>query len=135
MVSLLLTVVLASITSEHPRTTDYATAYKEAMAAKKPLMVVVGAEWCPACNVLKNTTIQPMLSTGDLDAVSVALIDRDQQPELAKQLTQGENLLPQIIVFTQGDTGKWERRKLTGYQPRQPIRNLIRAALGRRLRG
>lgn len=131
MVSLLLTVVLVSMTSEHPRNTDYATAYKEAMAAKKPLMVVVGAEWCPACNVLKSTTIQPMLNTGDLDDVSVALIDRDAEPELAKQLTQGENMLPQIIVFTQTDSGQWERRKLTGYQPRQPVRNLIRRAVGR----
>lgn len=134
MVSLLLTVVLVSMTSGHPRNTDYASAYKEAMAAKKPLMVVVGAEWCPACNVLKSTTIQPMLSTGDLDDVSVALIDRDAEPELAKQLTRGENMLPQIIVFTQTDSGQWERRKLTGYQPRQPVRNLIRRAVGR-LRG
>ena len=134
MVSLLLTVVLVSMTSAHPRNTDYATAYKEAMAANKPLMVVVGAEWCPACNVLKSTTIQPMLNTGDLDDVSVALIDRDAEPELANQLTGGEKMLPQIIVFTQTNSGQWERRKLTGYQPRQPVRNLIRRAVGR-LRG
>lgn len=129
MVSLLLAVVLANLTSGHPRNTDYASAYKEAMAAHKPLMVVVGAEWCPACNVLKSTTIQPMLNTGDLDDVSVALIDRDAEPELAQRLTQGEKMLPQIIVFTQSDSGKWERRKLTGYQPRQPVRNLVRRAV------
>ena len=131
MVSLLLTVVLASITSENPRNTDYAAAYQEAMNAKKPLMVVVGAKWCPACKVLKSSTIQPMLTTGDLDDVSLALIDRDKQPELAQRLTKGDQLLPQIIVFNQTDAGQWERRKLIGYQPRQPIRNLIRRAIGR----
>jgi thioredoxin-like negative regulator of GroEL len=94
-------------------------------------MVVVGAEWCPACNVLKNTTIQTMLTTGDLDDVSVAVVDRDAEPELAKQLTQGEKMIPQIIVFNQTSSGEWERRKLTGYQPRQPVRNLIRRAVGR----
>ncbi len=135
MFSLLLSVVLASVTSEHPRNTDYASAYKEAMAAKKPLMVVVGAEWCPACNVLKTSTIQPMLSTGDLDQVSVAVVDRDAEPELAAQLTKGERMLPQIIMFTPTESGQWERRKLTGYQPRQPVRNLVRAAIGRLTRG
>ena len=131
MYSMLLTVILASVTSEHPRSTDYATAYKEAMAKKQPLMVVVGAEWCPACNVLKDSTIQPMLTTGDLDQVSVAVVDRDAQPELANQLTKGDKMLPQIIMFTQKDSGEWERRKLMGYQPRQPVRNLVRAAIGR----
>ena len=47
-------------------------------------MVVVGAEWCPACNVLKDTTIKPMVETGELDRVSVAVVDRDAEPELAK---------------------------------------------------
>lgn len=131
MVSVLLAVLMASMTSENPKTTDYAAAYKEAMSAKKPLMVVVGAKWCPACNVLKSSTIQPMLTTGDLDDVVVALIDKDVQPELAQQLTKGEQLIPQIIVFNQTESGRWERRKLVGYQPRQPIRNLIRRAVGR----
>ena len=96
-------------------------------------MVVVGAPWCPACNVLKETTIRSMAQTGELDAVSLAVINRDDDPELAKQLTKGEKMLPQIIVYTQ-DKGRWKRRKLLGYQPKQPIRTLIRRALGQQAR-
>ena len=74
MVSLLLAVVLGSVTTA-PIKTDYAEAYKESVAKNKPLMVVVGAPWCPACNVLKQSTIEPMAKTGELDQVSVAVLD------------------------------------------------------------
>ena len=128
MVSLLLAVVLGSVTSASLKT-DYAEAYKESVAQDKPLMVVVGAPWCPACNVLKQTTIEPMAQTGELDEVSVALLDRDSNPELVKQLTKGEKMLPQIIMFSRTDGGQWKRHHLKGYQPKQPVRNMIRSAV------
>ena len=132
MVSLLLTVVLASLTSEQNLQQDYADAYQQSVSENKPLMVVIGAPWCPACNVLKDTTLKPMASSGELDGVSLVLINRDEAPELAQQLTNGVRTLPQIIVYSKEDTGKWKRRRLMGFQTRQPVRTLIRTALGRR---
>ncbi|MEO1614720.1 MAG: thioredoxin family protein [Planctomycetota bacterium] len=131
MVSLMFAVLTA--VAPAPINTNYKEAYQESIAQDKPLMVVVGAPWCPACNVLKQTTIEPMAATGELDDVSVAVLDKDSNPELVKQLTKGEKMLPQIIVFTRTDSGQWKRRDLKGYQPKQPVRNLIRAAktLGR----
>ncbi|MDA8744030.1 thioredoxin family protein [Rubripirellula amarantea] len=129
MVSLLLALVLSGVTSEQQLQQDYAEAYQQSVEQQKPLMVVVGAPWCPACNVLKETTITPMAQTGELDSVSLAVINRDDDPELVKQLTKGDKMLPQIIVFTQ-DNGQWKRRKLMGYQPKTPVRSLIRQALG-----
>lgn len=126
MVSVVLAILLSGVTSENSHK-DYESAYKEAVSAKKPLMVVIGADWCPACKVLKSTTIKPMVQTGELDQVSVALIDKDADPELVEKLTKGEKMLPQIIMFTQTDDG-WQRRKLMGYQPKQPVRNLVRIA-------
>ncbi|MGI9472998.1 MAG: thioredoxin family protein [Rubripirellula sp.] len=129
MVSLLLGVVLASVPSEQQLQQNYAEAYSQSLSENKPLMVVVGAPWCPACNVLKENTIRPMAQTGELKDVSLAVINRDDNPELAQQLTQGEQMIPQIIVFTPSDEG-WKRRKLRGFQTKQPIRSLIRKALG-----
>ncbi|QDT06778.1 Thioredoxin [Rubripirellula lacrimiformis] len=129
MVLLLLAVALSSITSEQQMHQKYADAYQASVEQQKPLMVVVGAPWCPACNVLKDTTIKQMAEMGELDSVSLAVINKDEDPELVKQLTAGDQLLPQIIVFTQ-DNGRWKRRKLLGYQPKQPVRSLIRKALG-----
>lgn len=130
MVSFLLAVVLTGVTSEQQMQQKYSDAYEQSVKQHKPLMVVVGAPWCPACNVLKETTIKSMAKTGELDGVSLAVINRDDDPELAKQLTEGEKMLPQIIVYTQ-DKGRWKRRRLLGFQPKQPIRTLIRRALGR----
>jgi thioredoxin-like negative regulator of GroEL len=130
MVSLLLAVVLTSVTSEQIMQQNYEEAYKQSISEHKPLMVVVGAPWCPACNVLKETTIRSMAQTGELDEVSLAVVNRDEDPELAQKLTQGEGVIPQIIVYT-NDQGRWKRRKLLGFQPKQPIRRLIRRALGR----
>jgi thioredoxin-like negative regulator of GroEL len=70
-----------------------------------------------------------MAETGELNGVSLAMINKDEDPELAKQLTGGEQLIPQIILYTPQD-GTWKRQKLTGYQSKQPIRNLIRRAMG-----
>ncbi len=108
---------------------DYASAYKESVAEQKPLMVVVGAPWCPACNVLKETTLREMAKSGELEAVSLAMINRDEEPELAKQLTNGDTVLPQIIVYTP-ENGGWKRRKLLGFQSAQPVRGLLRRAPG-----
>ena len=130
MVSIFLTVVLASVTSDQSLQQNYADAYKESVKDEKPLMVVVGAPWCHACNVLKESTIRPMADSGELDTVSLTVINKDDDPALVKQLTEGDEMLPQIIVFTK-DNGRWKRRRLTGFQPKQPVRSLIRRALNK----
>lgn len=129
MVSLLLALALSGVTSEEQMHQKYAVAYEQSVKQHKPLMVVVGAPWCPACTVLKDTTIKSMAQTGELDSVSLAVINKDEEPELVQQLTGDDKMLPQIIVFTQ-DNGRWQRRKLLGFQPKQPVRSLIRKALG-----
>ncbi|MEM6689408.1 MAG: thioredoxin family protein, partial [Planctomycetota bacterium] len=96
----------------------------------KPLMVVVAAPWCPACQVLKESTIKPMAYSGQLNDVSLAIINKDESPELVEELTKGEKLLPQIIVFS-NEQGKWQRRRLLGFQPQTPVRSLIKRALHR----
>lgn len=128
MFSLLLTVVLATLPGDQQLQQSYAQAYTESLAEKKPLLVVVGAPWCPACRVLKETTLKPMATTGELDDVSFVVINRDENPTLAAKLTQGEKTIPQIILYTPSENG-WQRRKLRGFQSQQPIRSLIQNAL------
>lgn len=132
MVSVLFAVALSFVTSEHEAKQTYAVAYEKSVSEKKPLVVVVSADYCPACTVLKDTTIKSLEESGELDNVSVAVVDRDAEPELAKQLMAGERMVPQIIVFSQSDTGRWKRSKLMGFQPTQPVRSLIRSAMSLR---
>ncbi len=115
----------AQETTTHPSDQNYTLAYKQSVEEDKPLMVVVGAPYCPACQVLKQTTIADMTRSGELDSVSVAVVDRDAEPELAKQLMADEKMIPQIILFSKSSDGHWKRRRLMGYQPIQPVRSLL----------
>jgi thioredoxin-like negative regulator of GroEL len=128
MFSLLLTIALSTLPGDQQLQKSYSKAYTESLAEKKPLLVVVGAPWCPACQVLKESTLKPMAKTGELDDVSFVVINRDENPALAAKLTQGEKTIPQIILYTRGENG-WQRRKLRGFQSKQPIRSLIQKAL------
>ena len=128
MFSLLLTVILTSAPADQQLQQSYAQAYTKSLEERKPLLVVVGAPWCPACRVLKESTLKPMAKTGELDDVSFVVINRDENPALAAKLTQGEKTIPQIILYTPGEDG-WKRRNLRGFQSKQPIRSLIQKAL------
>ena len=42
--------------------TDYKTAFEKAQSGDKPLLVLVTAQWCPPCQVMKSTTIPQLMS-------------------------------------------------------------------------
>ena len=117
--------------TQAPKDQNYTLAYQQSVEEDKPLMVVVSAGYCPACDVLKKTTIAKMEQSGELDSVSVAVVDRDAEPELAAQLMADEKMVPQIIFFSRNEEGRWNRRRLMGYQPIQPVRVLLRSIVGR----
>lgn len=105
---------------------DYDSAYAQAEKEKKPLLVLVGADWCPSCQVMKKETLEPMKGAGELNDVVVTIVDKDARPELAEQLMRGKTL-PQVVVFTQDGQG-WKRFSLTGMQTPSRIRELLKRA-------
>lgn len=105
----------------------YEVAYKKAQEEKKPLVVLVGADWCVACKTMKNDTIAPMTKSGQLKEVVFTQVDKDAQPELASQVMQG-NTLPQIVVFCEDEKG-WKRFSLTGIQTERRVKELIGKAV------
>lgn len=129
MITMLMTTTLSLVLSGSQSEYDYTLAYRQSIQEDKPLMVVVGADWCPACTQLKNSTIRSMEQSGDLKDVRLAVVDRDRDPELARRLMKGENRIPQIIVFSKDSAGRWQSGKLTGFQSAQPVRSLIRRVL------
>lgn len=128
MFALLVAAVMANLSVLATPPDDYATAYEKAEKTGKPLMVVISAPWCPACVSLKNTTLREMQSGGQLEDVSVVVIDRDQDSALAERLMRGQ-MIPQVIVFSKQNTGRWQRAQLTGFQTPGTIRQLLRNAL------
>jgi thiol:disulfide interchange protein len=104
----------------------YEAAYRKAQEEKKPLVVLVGADWCPACKTMKAETIEPMKKSGELKEVVYTQLDKDAHSELASQVMQGKTL-PQIVVFSEGENG-WKRYSLTGMQTPRRVKELIRRA-------
>lgn len=132
MLSMFLTAALATVVSGESHAPSYSDAYRTAQQNGKPLMVVVSADGCPACQTLKAATLETLQHSGQLDDVTLTVVNRDTQPELAGQLMRGR-MVPQIILFSQTDSG-WERLQLTGFQTQGRVRTLIQKAmsLGRR---
>ena len=102
-----------------PQTFDEAA--KKAEANQRTLVVVVGATWCPACQVLKNQVLPEVARRGGLDNVEYAYVDYDEQTDLARQLMQGSQI-PQVIRFsTDGERWTSDRR-----QGRQSVESLLK---------
>ncbi len=107
----------------------YEEAFKDHEANGKPLLVLVGADWCPACQTMKNGTIARMERSGALKKVAFSMINTDREDRIARSLMRGGSI-PQLILFTKTDKG-WERQQLTGAQSEQTVQTLIGDAIER----
>jgi len=107
---------------------SYEVAFKESQARDKPLVVLVGATWCPGCQTMKQSVLPSLARRGGLKSVSYATVDADAQPALASQLMQGSTI-PQLIVFSKKADGKWQREQITGAASEGAVRALIAKSL------
>jgi thiol-disulfide isomerase/thioredoxin len=92
----------------------YAEAHKSATASGQPLVILVGADWCPACREMKHNVIPRVARDSELTKVSFTMVDIDRQERLAGRLMSGESI-PQLIMFYR-DGNEWKRHQLTGGQ-------------------
>jgi thiol:disulfide interchange protein len=122
MVQVLLTLMLA-VTGPSKEAPSYEEALQRAQEENKPLLILVGAKWCAACEVMKRETIEPMKQSGELKEVIVTYLDKDQRPELAQQLMKGETL-PQVIMFCK-EQDQWKRLSLSGMQSKPRMLELL----------
>ena len=106
---------------------SYSDAYKGARAADQPLVVLVGAEWCPGCVTMKQRVMPGMVQRGKLRHVQFTVVDTDENPALARQLMQGTSI-PQLIVYSR-DGDSWQRKQLTGPKAEVEIEAAINLAV------
>ncbi len=111
-ISALLLIAASSVVVEKP--VDYKTAYEKAQQGDKPLLVLVTAEWCPPCQIMKTTTIPALLRKDAFKDFHFATVDLDRDSIVARQLIGGRGV-PQLIMFER-DGNRWLRRNLEGAQ-------------------
>jgi thioredoxin-like negative regulator of GroEL len=104
------------------------TALQDARAKQRPLLVLVGAGWCPGCQTMKSRVLPSLAKRGGLRGVSYTIVDYDADTETAQQLMRGGSI-PQLIVFCQLPDGKWHREQITGETSEAEVQSLIDRAV------
>lgn len=121
-------VVHATLTSAS--TENYVNAHQAMNLTGQPMVVLVGADWCPACVTMKESVLPEVKRNGDLSGVGFAKVNLDQEPELAQQLLSGTTI-PQLLVVEKNPDGGLKQTRFTGLQSSSLIASTIRAAAER----
>jgi thioredoxin-like negative regulator of GroEL len=108
----------------------YDEAYKVTNETGRPLVVLVGADWCPGCQTMKRSVIPQLQQRGTLEGVAFATVNTDQQEKLAGNLMRGASI-PQLVMFTKTDKG-WVRKQMIGPKSVQEVEAFIGQAAASR---
>lgn len=105
----------------------YADAHRVTTETGKPLVVMVGTDWCVPCQQMKRTVLPQVREHGVLGKVAFATVNADQDADLARQLTGG-GPVPQLVMFRHTRQG-WIRRKLIGGQSVATVEQFIKESV------
>lgn len=108
---------------------DYGEALKIADTTGRPMVILVGADWCPGCVVMKHQTMPQLKESGKMKDVVYATVDADAQQGLANGLMQG-GAIPQLVIYRKTPAG-WRRSRLIGSQTEEDVAAFIRRAVKR----
>jgi thioredoxin-like negative regulator of GroEL len=106
---------------------DYAAARRETADSGRPMVILVGADWCPACQTMKNNVVPQVKRRGMLGRVAYAVVNLDRQKDLGRQLVAG-GPIPQFIMYRKTREG-WKRRRLVGGQSVETVEAFINEGL------
>lgn len=124
-ITIIMVAPMASFASAQ-QPTDYRTAYNQAQQGTKPLLVLVTADWCPPCQVMKKTTFPQLIERKAFQSCNFSKVDLGKEETLGRQL-MGNQGIPQLIMFEkQGST--WIKRSLVGIQTPEAVEAFIAQA-------
>lgn len=101
----------------------YADAYHTTVETGRPMVVLVGADWCAACRVMEHTVLPQIRERGGLGKVAFAIVNLDQERDLGDQLTN-RGPIPQLLLFRKAEDG-WKLRRLVGRQTVETVTSFI----------
>lgn len=107
---------------------DFDRAYQQSAATGRSLVVLVGADWCAACDRMKNSTLPRLAKAGGLSNVVFTYVDFDRQRELASRLSRTKTI-PQLIRFDPTESG-WKGQLLVGAKSLEEVQAFINAGTG-----
>ena len=105
----------------------YAEAHRVTVATGKPMVVMIGTDWCSPCQMMKKTILPRVREHGVLRRVAFAVVNPDRETDLANEITGG-GPIPQLVMFRKTSKG-WVRRKLVGGQSVEDVEKFINDGL------
>jgi thiol-disulfide isomerase/thioredoxin len=105
----------------------YTQAHRLTTRTGRPMVVLVGAEWCPACKVMKDTVIPAVKKRGGLNKVSFAVVDIDEEKELGKTLIN-RGPIPQLLMYRRTPLG-WRLRRIVGGQSVKSVETFVETGI------
>lgn len=105
----------------------YAEAHRQHVDTGRPIVLLVGAEWCPACVQMKNNIMPRVARRGSLGKVAYAQVNTDREGRVAKAVMNG-GTIPQLIMYRKTSTG-WKRHMLVGAHSPEKIEAFIQRGL------
>ena len=108
-------------------TVSYSDAYAASAETGKPMLVLIGADWCPHCVVMKNRVMPQLQKQGALGDINYVTINSDQQPALARQMMQGSSI-PQVVLYYRTADG-WKRQRNVGAMSATSVTQWVKQAV------
>ncbi len=106
---------------------NYAEARRLTAETGKPMVVMVGTDWCVPCQSMKRNILPKLRERGLFKRVSLVMVNADRESELAKEITGG-GPVPQLVMYRKTNRG-WSRSKLIGSQPVEDVEKFIKEEL------
>lgn len=105
----------------------YEQAFEENAKTGKPLVVLIGAEWCPGCVTMKKSSLPKVAQDAVFGEVVYTSLDTDKQSAIAQQMMQGGSI-PQLVMFHKTAAG-WQHDRLVGAHSPAAIIQFLRKGL------
>jgi len=87
------------------------------------MVIMVGADWCPACQTMERFVLPEIQRRGILRRVAFAIVNVDRERELSQALTSG-GPIPQLLMYRRTSAG-WRLRRLIGGQSVETVESFI----------
>jgi thiol-disulfide isomerase/thioredoxin len=118
--AMLLSVSALTTTGDQTYTQAYNIAIND---SSRPLVVLVAADWCPACQSMKTSVLPQVQQLGGLNNVAFAVVNVDRDSPTARLLMEGGSI-PQLVMWVKTDKG-WSRQQLTGSQSVSAVQGFV----------
>ena len=123
MTSLLIAtmVSLAAISSQAEQ---FDLAYQRSATTGRPLVILLGARWCPGCRVMQQEVMPEVEKSGGLKKAEFVYIDIDRNRRLAAKLSKAKTI-PQLIRYHKTPNG-WKSNLLNGVRKADEVKAFIK---------